>query len=89
MLPIVPIEAEEGKEEIEAPTTNLEAVQEAAEEENTEFPAFDESQLPSMAELDQKKAKIDAEETKEDEEVQESSAAAQPTTMINTTGTAA
>ena len=68
MLPIVPIEAEEGKEEIDAPSTNLEAVQEAAEEGNTDFPAFDEGQLPSMAELDQKKAKIDAEETKEDED---------------------
>ena len=39
--------------------------EEAEEEvENPEFPAFDENQLPSIDELDQKKAKIDAEEAK-------------------------
>ena len=35
-------------------------------EENPDFPAFDEAKLPSMAELEAKKAKID-QEAREDE----------------------
>lgn len=68
MLPIVPVEQEEGTELVQPDRTNnnLESVQEAiGEEENPDFPAFDEAQLPSMDELDRKKAQIDSEEAKE------------------------
>lgn len=58
-MPIEPTEVQEANDGItEAP--GLEAVQEeeAKEEENEEFPAFDEAQLPSMDELDQKMSMI-------------------------------
>ena len=58
MLPIEPTEVEEGREEIRdaAASAGLQTVQEATatqdEEENPEFPAFDEAALPSIEELD-------------------------------------
>lgn len=59
LVPIVPVEREEGAEL--RPETNKKAVgipqgAEGDEEDNTDFPAFDEALLPSTAELEAKAA---------------------------------
>ncbi len=61
VLPIVPTETEVAEE-----VKPLQIIDEEKEEENTEFPSFDESKLPSMVELDAKQKEMGVESSQKE-----------------------
>jgi len=61
VLPIVPTETELGASPALVQAAQAQTIDEETKEEDEDFPAFDEAKLPSLAELEAKKAQIDKE----------------------------